>query len=173
MRSDQLQFRSTNLECIRSRRALSRKRDFRDEKLCTCRHLCKLWLRIHSLITDMKSQPRIGAIDTLAFVVKAEHAIDFSDQVMPHILSTPWLIWFLEHAARQLMLPHLEDEESTVGARVDVEHLSNTGRSRSSLPGQTHFLRSTAFSFELRAWDHLDLVARAPQAESHSQTSPG
>ena len=77
----------------------------------------------------MKSQPRIGAIDTLAFVVKAEHAIDFSDQVKQAlaILSTPWLIWFLEHAARQLMLPHLEDEEATWwGARGRRAPLSNT-----------------------------------------------
>ena len=109
----------------------------------------------------MKSQPRIGAIDTLAFVVKAEHAIDFSDQVMPHILSTPWLIWFLEHAARQLMLPHLEDEESTVGARVDVEHLSPTPVGHEvRCQAKLIFSDQRLFSFELRAWDHLDLVAR-------------
>ena len=109
----------------------------------------------------MKSQPRIGAIDTLVFVVKAEHAIDFSDQVMPHILSTPWLIWFLEHAARQLMLPHLEDEESTVGARVDVEHLSPTPVGHEvRCQAKLIFSDQRLFSFELRAWDHLDLVAR-------------
>ena len=97
----------------------------------------------------------------LAFVVKAEHAIDFSDQVMPHILSTPWLIWFLEHAARQLMLPHLEDEESTVGARVDVEHLSPTPVGHEvRCQAKLIFSDQRLFSFELRAWDHLDLVAR-------------
>ena len=122
----------------------------------------------------MKSQPRIGAIDTLAFVVKAEHAIDFSDQVMPHILSTPWLIWFLEHAARQLMLPHLEDEESTVGARVDVEHLSPTPVGH-EVRCQAKLIFSINGFFLLNSGHGITLIwlHRYPQAESHSQTSPG
>ena len=55
-----------------------------------------------------------------------EHAIDFADDKMPAVLSTPWLIWFLEHAAREAMLPLLDSGESTVGVQVDVEHLAPT-----------------------------------------------
>jgi len=71
----------------------------------------------------MKSIPRTGTTGQQTFVVTAQHAIDFAGGGMPAVLSTPWLIWFLEHAAREAMLPLLEPGESTVGVRVDVEAL--------------------------------------------------
>ena len=75
---------------------------------------------------NVKRQSKVGDCGELSFVTQAEHAIDFSDDVMPAVLSTPWLIWFLEHAARNAVLPHLEEGESTVGVHVDVEHLAAT-----------------------------------------------
>ena len=49
-------------------------------------------------------------------MVSEQHLIDFAHDGMPQILCTPWLVWFLEHAARNAMLPLLEPGESTVGA---------------------------------------------------------
>jgi predicted thioesterase len=110
---------------------------------------------------SMKSRPRIGEVDTLDFLTEPPHAIDFSDQVMPSVLSTPWLIWFLEHTARQLMLPHLEQSESTVGARVEVEHLAPTPMGKMvRCQAKLIFADQRLFSFELRAWDDQDLIAR-------------
>ena len=74
----------------------------------------------------MKRSPRVGETGELSFVVTEQHAIDFADNQMPAVLSTPWLIWFLEHAAREAMLPLLDEGESTVGVHVDVEHLAPT-----------------------------------------------
>ena len=74
----------------------------------------------------MKRSPKIGERGELSFVVTEQHAIDFADEQMPAVLCTPWLIWFLEHAAREAMLPLLEAGESTVGVQVDVEHLAPT-----------------------------------------------
>ncbi len=74
----------------------------------------------------MKRSPKIGEVGELSFVATEEHAIDFADDKMPAVLSTPWLIWFLEHAAREAMLTLLEAGESTVGVHVDVEHLAPT-----------------------------------------------
>ena len=74
----------------------------------------------------MKRKPKIGESGELSFVVTEQHAIDFADSQMPAVLSTPWLVWFLEHAAREAMLPLLEPGESTVGVHVDVEHLAPT-----------------------------------------------
>lgn len=109
----------------------------------------------------MKSQPRVGETAKIEFQVTQQHAIDFADEVMPLILSTPWLIWFLEHTARDAMLPHLEPEESTVGAVVEVEHLSPTavgGRVRCQ--AKVIFVDRRQFSFELKAWDEHDLICR-------------
>ena len=69
----------------------------------------------------MKSIPKTGTVGEERFVVAEQHLIDFATNGMPPILCTPWLIWFLEHAARNAMLPLLEPGESTVGVIVDVE----------------------------------------------------
>ena len=74
----------------------------------------------------MKRSPKIGETGEVTFVVTEQHAIDFADSQMPAVLCTPWVVWFLEHAAREAMLPLLDDGESTVGVHVDVEHLAPT-----------------------------------------------
>src|SRR5688500_1638760 len=69
---------------------------------------------------------RVGTVGEAQFVVAEEHLIDFAHDGMPQILSTPSLIWFLEHAARNAVLPLLERGESTVGVVVNVEHTAPT-----------------------------------------------
>ena len=67
------------------------------------------------------------------FVVEPRHAIDFATGGMPAVLSTPWLIWFLEHAAREAVLPSLEPGESTV---------ANIGR---SMKNEEMFIAARAY----------------------------
>jgi fluoroacetyl-CoA thioesterase len=74
----------------------------------------------------MKGSPKIGTTGKQTFTVESKHAIDFADDRMPAVLSTPWLIWFLEHAAREAVLPLLDAGESTVGTLVEVRHLAAT-----------------------------------------------
>jgi len=109
----------------------------------------------------MKRHPRIGETGELSFVVTEQHVIDFADEQMPAVLCTPWLIWFLEHAAREAILPLLEPGESTVGVHIDVEHLAPTP------PG--HEVVCTArvintdeqvISFQFDARDQHEQVAR-------------
>ena len=69
---------------------------------------------------------RVGMTGEERFSVTEQHLIDFADGGMPQILCTPWLIWFLEHAARNAVLPLLEPGESTVGVIVNVEHTAPT-----------------------------------------------
>src|SRR5580658_6626695 len=61
----------------------------------------------------MRGTPKVGMTGEQIFVVELRHAIDFADGCMPAVLCTPWLIWFLEHAAREAVLPVLEPGEST------------------------------------------------------------
>lgn len=74
----------------------------------------------------MISSPKTGITHELAFTVEAEHTIDFAADDLPPVLATPWLIWFLEQTALELMLPFLDEGEITVGTHVDVEHLAPT-----------------------------------------------
>jgi len=63
-----------------------------------------------------KAKLKIGAVGEIVFTVTEQHVIDFADNQMPAVLCTPWLIWFLEHAARkaeQLILRNPACEPTT------------------------------------------------------------
>lgn len=71
----------------------------------------------------MSGDPKIGSDFQSRFRVKPEHTITLAGQALPAVLATPWLIWFMEHAALELLQPFLEPGEITVGTHVDIEHL--------------------------------------------------
>jgi fluoroacetyl-CoA thioesterase len=74
----------------------------------------------------VQTPPKIGTSYERSFAVEPNHTIDLAPEVFSPVLSTPSLIWFLEHTALDLMLPYLEEGEITVGVQVDVEHLAPT-----------------------------------------------
>ncbi len=58
--------------------------------------------------------------------VDKEDAITFLGEGVQPSLSTPRMIMWMEYAARDAVLPHLEAGHDTVGTRVDVRHLAPT-----------------------------------------------
>jgi fluoroacetyl-CoA thioesterase len=109
----------------------------------------------------MKGNPKVGTTGEQKFVVEPKHAIDFADEHMPAVLSTPWLIWFLEHAARKAVLPLLDIGESTVGTLVEVRHLAATpvGKSVTCLARVVH-VEGRVVSFQLEASDEHEVIGR-------------
>jgi predicted thioesterase len=109
----------------------------------------------------MRGGLRIGLTGERRFVVDPAHTIDFAEAGMPAILCTPWLIWFLEHAARDAVMPFLEEGESTVGSHVDVDHLAATpvGQTVTCTARVVH-VEHRLISFQLEARDESELVAR-------------
>lgn len=109
----------------------------------------------------MKSPPRIGAVGEQRFVVEPKHSIDFAIGGMPAILCTPWLIWFLEHAAREAVLPWLEPDESTVGLEIDLRHLAPTPLGHTvTCSARVIHIEGARFTFQLEARDETELIAR-------------
>jgi predicted thioesterase len=109
----------------------------------------------------MRDGLKVGASAERRFIVEQAHAIDFADGGMPAILSTPWLIWFLEHAARDVVVPFLVEGESSVGAHIDVDHLAATplGHAVTCLARVVH-VEGRQVSFQLEARDEMELIAR-------------
>lgn len=70
----------------------------------------------------MLNPPKVGTRHETTFAVAPEHTVTFPG--LPPVLATPWLIWFLEHAALDLARPSLEPGELTVGTRVELDHLA-------------------------------------------------
>jgi len=109
----------------------------------------------------MKGSPKIGTAGEQQFVVEPKHAIDFADARMPAVLSTPWLIWFLEHAARAAVLPLLDAGESTVGTLVEVRHLAATPVGATVIClARVVQVEGRVISFQLEARDEHEVIAR-------------
>jgi len=109
----------------------------------------------------VKSSPKIGTSGEQRFVVESQHAIDFAKEGMPAVLATPWLIWFLEHAARQAVLPFLEPGESTVGTYIEVRHMAPTPVGESVIcRARVVQAEGATISFQLDAQDEAEQIAR-------------
>jgi fluoroacetyl-CoA thioesterase len=68
----------------------------------------------------------IGTRRELTILVGDDNAISFLGVDQARVLGTPYLIYFLEMAARNSVKPFLEEGFDTVGTRVDAHHLAAT-----------------------------------------------
>jgi len=109
----------------------------------------------------MKAPPKIGDTAAIEFVVDATHVIDFADQQMPAVLSTPCLIGYLERTARKALTPVLEACEQSVGVHVDVRHLAPTPLGqRVVCTSRVIHVDGPVISFQVEARDQRELIAR-------------
>jgi len=109
----------------------------------------------------MKLHPQVGAVGEQRFVVEPKHAIDFATGGMPPVLCTPWLVWFLEHAARAAVLPWLEADESTVGLELEVRHVAPTPLGHTvTCTARVIHVEGARISFQVQARDETELIAR-------------
>lgn len=68
----------------------------------------------------------IGTEGELKIRVTAENAVSFLGVDGARVLGTPYMIYFLEMAARNSVQPLLEAGFDTVGSHVNVRHLAAT-----------------------------------------------
>ena len=107
----------------------------------------------------MKGAPPTGTTGERQFVVEARHTIEFPG-VAP-VLSTPSLIWFLEHAAIEALRFVLEPDELSVGTEIEIQHLAPTplGQHVTCLARVTR-ADGRKVSFQVEARDEQELIAR-------------
>ena len=93
--------------------------------------------------------------------VVTENLVSFRKPGAPNVLATPWLLYVMETAAYQAILPHLDPGEASVGTGFEFEHLAPTP------PGDTVVAtaRVTAVEgrrilLEFEARDSHELIAR-------------
>ncbi len=113
----------------------------------------------------MKASPPTGTTGQLKFVVEGAHAIQFSG--LPPVLSTPSLIWHLEHAAIEALRPALEPEEVSVGTEIEIQHLAPTpvGQTVTCLARVVR-VEGRRMSFQVEARDEQELIARGSHTRS-------
>lgn len=109
----------------------------------------------------MKAPPKIGDTAEIEFVVDTPHVIDFADDQMPAVLSTPNLIGFLERTARKALTPVLAAGERSVGVHIDVRHLAATPLGqRVVCTARVIHVEGATVSFQVEARDEKELIAR-------------
>lgn len=108
----------------------------------------------------MKTTIKTGTIGELTFTVADQHVIDFADETMPEVLSTPWLIKLLEQSARKALLPFIEPHERSVGVNVNIDHVAPTPKGK-NVRCEARVISSDKglVLFSFRAWDEYELIA--------------
>ena len=109
----------------------------------------------------MKSRPKVGEVGELDIPTDMSHAVEFHGDGMPAVVSTPYLVGFLERTARQALAPHLDADERSVGIELDIRHLAPTP------VGQTIHCRAQVISvdgskvqFQIEARDAHEVIVR-------------
>src|SRR5262249_20777104 len=109
----------------------------------------------------MKSQPPVGTVGELTFVVGPEQIIDFAQDGMPAVLATPRLIGLLERTAREALSPFLDASERSVGIEIDLRHLAPTPvGQRVICTARVIYSERSQITFHVEARDEHEVIAR-------------
>ena len=109
----------------------------------------------------MKDTLKTGAVHEATYDIDKGRTISFMGEDL-RVYSTPHMVQDIERTCQQFLLPHLDDGEDSVGARVEIDHLGPT------LIGQSVTVRAEVVEvegprvvFEVNVHDELDHVGRA------------
>jgi fluoroacetyl-CoA thioesterase len=113
----------------------------------------------------MKATLKPGLTHRLVYTVPENktvpHTFPESPQIaaMPKVFATGFMIVLMEWTCTELMAPHLDDGEGSLGVHVDVSHLAATP------PGMTVTVDAECtkvvgqkISFNVKAHDGMDLI---------------
>lgn len=80
-------------------------------------------------------------------------------QVMPDVFATAFMIGLMEWTCVQLLTPHLDEGEGSLGVRVDVSHKAATPPGMTvTVEAECIELRGPRAKFALRAHDGIDEI---------------
>ena len=113
----------------------------------------------------MKQSLKPGLKHSFAFKVPADKTVphlypearDF--QVMPQVFATGFMVGLLEWGCIQLLAPHLDEGEGSLGTHIDVNHLAATPPGMTvTVDAELTDLEGRRAWFAVRAHDGVDLI---------------
>ncbi len=109
----------------------------------------------------MKQSPRTGLTGELSVTVGPDNRISFADERMPAVLATPWLVAYLEYAARDAIAPLLDANERSVGTFIEVEHLGPAPEGFTvKCRARVIHIAGPAITFQVEAHDGFETIAK-------------
>jgi fluoroacetyl-CoA thioesterase len=108
----------------------------------------------------MKASLAQGVTATSKLTVDRGRTIDFMGE-KARVYATPMLVRDVEIASRELLLPHLDPGEDSVGTRIELDHLAAT---LMDMPVELKLtvaeVKGRAVVLEVDGHDSLDLICR-------------
>lgn len=108
----------------------------------------------------MKNTLAVGSTFADTITIDKPRTISFMGEEL-RVYATPFMTMDCEQTCRKLLLPHHDDGEDSVGARVEIDHLGPT------LVGQTVRITATVAElalprvvFDVEVKDEVDTVGR-------------
>ena len=109
----------------------------------------------------MKDTLKAGVVHEERIGIDTERTIAFMGDEL-RVYATPRMVQDIEHTCRQLLLPHHDAGEDSVGARVEIDHLGPTLIGQSVTVGaEVVEVEGPRVVFEVNVHDELDHVGRA------------
>jgi predicted thioesterase len=108
----------------------------------------------------MKPTLTAGVAGTREFLVDRERTIDFMGEDA-RVYATPMLVRDIEVTCREMLLPHLDAGEDSVGTRVEIDHLAATLMGmKAAISATIAEVKGRAVTFDVTASDGLDQICR-------------
>lgn len=108
----------------------------------------------------MKPSLNAGLAGVHRLVVDRARTIDFLGE-RARVYATPELVRDIERTCRELLLPHLDAGEDSVGARVEIDHLAPTLLDMwVEITATVAEVKGRLVTFDISARDPVDTIAR-------------
>jgi fluoroacetyl-CoA thioesterase len=75
----------------------------------------------------MSQNVPLGTRAEVTQIVEHKHTLAAFDPSLPPVLSTPWMIAWMEYACYEAQKPFCDDGETTVGTAIHVDHRAPAG----------------------------------------------
>ena len=109
----------------------------------------------------MKDSLKPGATHSETIEIDKGRTISFMGDDL-RVYATPRMVLDVEHTCRQLLLPHHDDGEDSVGARVEIDHLGPTLLGQTvTVTAEVAEVEGPRVVFDVNVHDELDHVGKA------------
>jgi fluoroacetyl-CoA thioesterase len=113
----------------------------------------------------MKATLRAGLTHRFTYQVPAQKTVPHlyreapEFQSMPEVFATGFMVGLMEWTCIQLLAPHLEVGEGSLGTRIDVSHMAATPVGLNvTVDAECTAVRGRRASFRVRAHDGIDMI---------------
>ena len=113
----------------------------------------------------MKASLKPGLTHRFAYTVPENKTVPFTYpeapeiQAMPKVFATGFMVVLIEWTCMQLLAPHLDPGEGSLGVHIDVKHLAATPAGMTvTVDDECSSVDRNRVSFKVRAHDGVDLI---------------